>query len=250
MVPVVENVSLCLHQSEVLGVVGETGSGKSMTMLSVMGLVPGRGEISSGSIQFGDRELVGLNANDYRRLRGRELAMVVQNASSALNPLERVGRQIRNVYEANTSMRGKDVTELMYSVLQSVGFREPAAIAKSYPHQLSGGMAQRVLIAVALGPDPRLVIADEPTSGLDTTVGVRVLETLRRRLEDSGASGIIVTHDLGVVANYCDRVLVMRNGRVIEESGVPAFFSGPKTDYGVQLLESHQWRGTFGEVSR
>jgi ABC-type dipeptide/oligopeptide/nickel transport system ATPase component len=240
---VLHGVSLCLQPEEILGVVGETGSGKSLTMWSIMGLVPPPGAIRGGSIRYRGEELVGRDASRYRDIRGKEIVMIVQNARGALNPLERVGKQISAVYKANTSLSRVEIEEQADKVLRSVGFRNPARILHAYPHQLSGGMAQRVLIAIALGPEPQIVIADEPTSGLDTTVGVRVMQTLRSRIQAANAAGIVVTHDLGVVANYCDRVILMRDGHVVDQDRVGDFFERGGTEYRRELITAHLWEG-------
>jgi ABC-type dipeptide/oligopeptide/nickel transport system ATPase component len=242
-VRVLDHVSFCLGRSEILGIVGETGSGKSMTLLSVMGMVPAPGHVARGRIRYGDRELVGLDHEAYRELRGREIGMVVQNPQSALNPLERVRTQIHNIYKANTELRGKHLEDHARSVLAKVGFRDVDRVLDAYPHQLSGGMAQRVLIAIALGPSPRVILVDEPTSGLDTTVGVRVMDTLQRSIRDTGAAGIVVTHDLGVVARYCDRAIVLNEGRVVDEASISTFFEEPKSEYRARLIDAYIWSG-------
>jgi peptide/nickel transport system ATP-binding protein len=245
---VLNQVSFCLHEREILGVVGETGSGKSITMLSVMGLVPPPGAIVGGRIRFGDLDLVGLDVERYRQLRGKEISMIVQNPSSALNPLERIGTQIRNVYLANTRLRGPDLDNDMKRGLESVGLRQADWVLRAYPHQLSGGMAQRVLIAIALAARPRIIIADEPTSGLDTTIAVKVMERLQARIRDTEAASLIVTHDLGVVAHYCDRAIVMRTGQVVDEAPIGRFFDEDGTRYRAELIAAHRWRGTEDAV--
>jgi peptide/nickel transport system ATP-binding protein len=242
-VRVLDHISFCLHRREILGIVGETGSGKSMTLLSVMGMVPAPGRVARGTIRYGNRDLVGLDHQAYGELRGREIGMVVQNAHAALNPLERVRTQIRNIYKANTELRGRHLDDHARSVLATVGFRDVDRVLEAYPHQLSGGMAQRVLIAIALGPSPRVILVDEPTSGLDTTVGVRVMDTLQRSMRDSGAAGIVVTHDLGVVARYCDRAIVMNEGRVVDGASISAFFEEPKSEYRAKIIDAYIWSG-------
>jgi peptide/nickel transport system ATP-binding protein len=239
MARVLDGVTLDVGDKEILGIVGETGSGKSLTLLSIMGLLPPPGRMVGGSIRYLGRELGDLDAESYRKLRGREIGTVVQNARAALNPLERVGKQMRNVYAATTTMRGPALATHARAMLAQVGFRDVDRVLEAYPHQLSGGMAQRVLIAIATGSSPRLIMVDEPTSGLDPTVAVRVMETLRRTIRETGAAGIVVTHDLGVVARFCDRAVVMRSGRVVDEAPVATFFAEPRSPARARLIEAH-----------
>lgn len=244
---VLDGVSLSVRPREILGLIGQTGSGKSLTLLSVMGLVPPPGRLTGGSIRYDGRELTTLDPDAYRRLRGRDIGIVVQNAKSALNPMARVGAQMRNVYEAKTERRGKALDQHARAMLAKVGFRDVDRVIAAYPHELSGGMAQRVLIAIALGSSPRLVMVDEPTSGLDPTVAVRVMETFRSAIRDAGAAAMVVTHDLGVVARFCDRAVVMSGGRVVDDAPVSQFFDQPAGPHRANLIAAHAWSGTAAD---
>jgi ABC-type dipeptide/oligopeptide/nickel transport system ATPase component len=242
-----DGVSLVVQPREILGLIGQTGSGKSLTLLSVMGLVPPPGRLTGGSIRYDGRQLTTLDPEAYRRLRGREIGIVVQNAKSALNPLARVGTQMRNVYASHTERRGRALDQHARAMLTKVGFRDVDRVFAAYPHELSGGMAQRVLIAIALGSSPRLVMVDEPTSGLDPTVAVRVMETFRSAVRDAGAAAVVVTHDLGVVARFCDRAVIMSGGRVVDEAPVSHFFDRPAGRHRASLIAAHAWSGSAAE---
>jgi ABC-type glutathione transport system ATPase component len=246
-VRVLDRISLSVHREEILGVVGETGSGKSLTLLSIMGLLPPPGRLTQGSIRYVGRELTHLDDSAYRNLRGREISIVVQNAKSALNPLERIGKQIRNVYAANTQLRRDELDSHAREVLGRVGFRDVDRVFNAYPHQLSGGMAQRVLIAIAIGSSPNLVLVDEPTSGLDATVGMQVMQTLKHTIREAAAAGVVVTHDLGIVARFCDRVVVMKGGRIVDESSTATFFDEPMSPSRASLIDAHAW-ATIGAI--
>ena len=238
---ILDRIGLQVARGEIVGIVGETGSGKSMMLLSLMGLVPSPGRIAGGSIRYLGRELVGLDSETYRLLRGREIAMVVQNARMALNPLERVGRQMRAVYAAHARLGRDEARDRARRLLSRVGFRDVDRVLDAYPHQLSGGMAQRVLMAVALGTSPKLILLDEPTSGLDPTIAARVMTVASASLRELGASGIVVTHDLGVVTRYCDRAVVMSAGRIVDEAPVGAFFTPPFSPERGALIEAMAW---------
>lgn len=238
---ILDRVSLIVAPGEIVGIVGETGSGKSMTLLSIMGLLPPPGRIAGGSIRYLGRELVGLDPEAYRVLRGREIAMVVQNARMALNPLERVGRQMRAVYAANAAPGHDEIDDRARRILSRVGFRDVGRVLDSYPHQLSGGMAQRVLIAIALGTSPKLILLDEPTSGLDPTIAARVMTVASATLREAAAAGIVVTHDLGVVTRYCDRAIVMSAGRIVDGAPVATFFTPPFSRERAALIEATAW---------
>jgi ABC-type dipeptide/oligopeptide/nickel transport system ATPase component len=240
-VPILNRVSLKVAPGELVGIVGATGSGKSMTLLAIMGLLPAPGKIVGGSIRYGGRELIGLPAQAYRAMRGREIGMVVQNARMALNPLERVGKQIRTIYAAHSSHAQADLDARARDMLGRVGFRDVDRVLDAYPHQLSGGMAQRVLMAIALGSTPRIVLLDEPTSGLDPTIGARVMTVATAALREAGAAGIVVTHDLGVVTRYCDRAIVMSGGRVVDAAPVATFFVPPYHSERAKLIAAAEW---------
>jgi oligopeptide/dipeptide ABC transporter ATP-binding protein len=222
----VDGVSFSVERGETLAVVGESGSGKTVTALSVMGLLAAPGRISAGDVRLAGRSLVGLPDADYRALRGRDLAMVFQDPSSALNPVQRVGAQVA---EAIAVHGGSATAE---DVLTSVGF--PPQRAREYPHQLSGGLRQRVMLAMALANSPSVLIADEPTTALDVTTQAQILELLAAQ-HDARAM-VLVTHDLGVVAGLADRVVVMYAGRVVECGPVDEIFAAPRHPYTRALL--------------
>ncbi|MBK5926426.1 ABC transporter ATP-binding protein [Rhodobaculum claviforme] len=235
----VDGVSFALHAGQTLAVVGESGSGKSVTSLSVMGLLPARiGRIASGSIRLDGRELTGLPERAMRRVRGDDIAMIFQEPMTSLTPVYTVGDQIAEAILTHRDIGRRAARARAIELLDQVGIPEPALRARAYPHQLSGGMRQRVMIAIALSCDPRVLIADEPTTGLDVTIQAQILDLLRRLQRDSGMAILFITHDLGVVAEIADRVLVMYAGRKVEEAGVEALFATPRMPYTVGLMGS------------
>jgi peptide/nickel transport system ATP-binding protein len=238
-VPAVDGIDLVVAPGQSVGLVGESGSGKSVTALAVMGLLPRRRTVAmTGSVRFAGRELVGLPLPELRRLRGREMAMVFQDPMSSLNPLLTVGRQITEVLERHTRLRGDAAEEEAARLLAAVGTPDGSRRLRSYPHQLSGGMRQRVMIAMALACRPRLLIADEPTTALDVTIQAQILDLLRRLVVDSETALVIITHDLGVVAGMCDTVHVLYSGRVVESATRADLFAHPRHPYTAGLLAS------------
>lgn len=224
-------VDLEVGQHEIVGLIGETGAGKSLTAWSVLGLLGPRASVVEGTAEFDGVDLVAMPERRRRRLRGRDLAVIVQNPRGALDPLRSIGRQI-----AQTNRRHRGVSRSVartnaVQALRDVGISDAARRAKSFAHQLSGGMAQRVLIALAMINEPRLIIADEPTTGLDLTVQAQILDLIRARVDQSGSAVLLITHDLGVVAHYCDRVAVMFAGRIVEEGAVDKVFGDPRHPY-------------------
>ena len=206
LVKALNGVSFDVGSEEILGLVGETGSGKSLTADSILGLVRPPGKIVAGSIRFDGEELTSMTEAELTRLRGSRITLVPQHAKSALNPLMTARDQLLNVYRAHLPFSSKGLEEHLAMMLREVGFSDPNRILTSYPHQLSGGMAQRVVLAMAIGTSPELVIADEPTSGLDATIQVKVLNLMQRLLKESRSSAILITHDLGIVAQIADLV--------------------------------------------
>jgi ABC-type dipeptide/oligopeptide/nickel transport system ATPase component len=250
-VPAVKDFSIAIGEREFVGLVGESGSGKSTAALALMGLVRTPGRIVSGEIRFRGESVLTKSDDELRAIRGNEIGLIVQNSRAALNPLLRVGDQIANVYRAHHEVSKQDALQHAIDSLAAVGISDPLRRAKSYPHQLSGGMAQRVLIAMATVNEPRLLIADEPTTGLDVTVQAQFLDTLQSRVRDSRSAVIFVTHDLGIVAHYCDRVAVMYGGRVIEEASVDDLFARPKHAYTQRLIASSaDRRAAFTRTAR
>jgi len=245
VVTAVDGVSLEVAPGECLGVVGESGSGKSVTFASVMGLIKVPGRIEGGSIRFQGRELVGLDAASYRRLRGKDIAMTMQDALTALNPAYTVGDQITEVLLAHDESLGgmrhsrrRQAREKAIEMMRLVGIPSPERRLGDYPHQFSGGMRQRIMIAIALACRPKLLIADEPTTALDVTIQAQVLELIADIRARLGMSVVLITHDLGVVAEYCDRVVVMYAGQVVESGPTRAVIDAPLHPYTRGLLGS------------
>jgi oligopeptide/dipeptide ABC transporter ATP-binding protein len=240
----VDGVSFHVNPGETLGIVGESGSGKSVTSLSVMRLIPQPpGEIQAGSkILFrgdnGVEDLAGLSEERMRGIRGNDIAMIFQEPMTSLNPVFRVGEQIMESLRLHRGLNKRDARDRAIEMLQLVGIPIPHQRIDEYPHQLSGGMRQRVMIAMALACDPKLLIADEPTTALDVTIQAQILELLNRLQEELGMSIILITHDLGVVAETCDRVIVMYAGQVFEEGPVDDVFHDPQNPYTEGLLHS------------
>jgi oligopeptide/dipeptide ABC transporter ATP-binding protein len=237
LVRAVDGVSLQVRPGECLGIVGESGSGKSVTFAAVMGLIRPPGRIEAGSIRLDGRELVGLDPAAYRRLRGREIAMTLQDAQTSLNPALTVGTQITEVLRAH----GDDRTTARVRAIEMLGLVGiPAAETRlgDYPHQFSGGMRQRVMIAIALSCRPRLLIADEPTTALDVTIQAQVLELLADIRTRLGMAVVLITHDLGVVAEYCDRVAVLYAGQIVESGATREVIAAPRHPYTAGLLRS------------
>ena len=231
-------VDTSLNSGEVLGVVGESGSGKSMLALSIMGLLPRPITVRSGEILFQDRNLLQLPAQELRALRGKDMAMIFQEPMTSLNPVMRVGQQIGEVLRWHRSMQGEAARQEGIALLKRVEMPDPQRQIDAYPHELSGGMRQRVMIAIALAGRPKLLIADEPTTALDVTIQAQILELIRNIQRDDGMSVLLITHDLGVIAEMCDRVAVMYAGRVVEQGAVLDIFDRPAHPYTRGLLAS------------
>ena len=245
MVTAVDGVSLSLERGMCLGVVGESGSGKSVTFASVMGLIRKPGFIAEGSIVFDGQELVGLGDNDYRTLRGKKIAMTMQDALTALNPAYTVSNQIIEVLLAHDEsltgtkrVRKRQARERAVEMMRLVGIPSAETRLDDYPHQFSGGMRQRIMIAIALACQPTLLIADEPTTALDVTIQAQVLELIGDIREKLGMSVVLITHDLGVVAEYCDRIAVMYAGQVVESGPTWDVIENPQHPYTQGLLGS------------
>lgn len=238
VVHAVDGNSLYLDAGETLGIVGESGSGKTVTALSVMGLIENPGRVDAGSILFQGVDLVGLPPQEMREIRGREIAMVFQDPMNSLNPTLTVGKQIDRVLRGHTSLSKEDRRARAVELLRQVEIPEPEKRIENYPHQLSGGMRQRILIAMAISCNPSLLILDEPTTALDVTIEAQVFEVVDKLKEQFDMGIILITHDLAVVANSCDRVLVMYAGRIVEEASVTDLFDNPLHPYTRGLLHS------------
>jgi len=234
----VDGVSFSVAPGETVGLVGESGCGKSVTSLAVMGLLPQRGVQVGGSVRLDGQELLGAGDRALRKLRGADMAMVFQDPLSSLNPTVTIGTQVTEVLKEHRRLTGSKATDEAADLLDRVGIPDPRRRLSEYPHQLSGGMRQRALIAMALACSPRLLIADEPTTALDVTIQAQILEVLRELVQGSGTALVMITHDLGVVAGLCDRVHVMYSGKIIETAERRDLFARPRHPYTGGLLAS------------
>ena len=235
--PVVSNLSFELNRGETLCIAGESGSGKSMTSLAIMGLLPKPGaKIAGGSVRLGETDLSGLSEGEMRRIRGNRIAMIFQEPMTSLNPVLSIGRQLGEAIMAHESVGRGEAKQRALDALKAVRIPDAEGRLKQYPHELSGGMRQRVMIAMAIALRPDVLIADEPTTALDVTVQGEVLELLRDLQRDLGTALILITHDMGVVAEMADRVIVMRHGRMVERGPVAEIFAAPKNAYTRELL--------------
>ena len=234
----VDGVSFEVPPGGTLAIVGESGCGKSVTSLSIMGLVPEPGRVVGGRIVFEGRDLVGASERELRALRGQRLSMIFQDPSSSLNPVYTIGAQIEETLRAHLPLSRAAARARAVELLAKVGIPAPEERARAYPHQLSGGMRQRVMIAIALACEPRLLIADEPTTALDVTIQAQILELLATLQRETGTSVILVTHDLGVVAELAREVVVMYAGKVVERASTEALFASPRHPYTRGLLRS------------
>ncbi|MEM7342366.1 MAG: ABC transporter ATP-binding protein [Actinomycetota bacterium] len=237
MAEAVRGISLEVSRGESLAVVGESGSGKSVSMLALLNLLPASARIQ-GSALLGDTQLVGLDAKSMRSIRGRRIAMIFQDPMTAFNPVYTVGRQISETIEAHGTASSSEAMRRAIDLLELVGVPEPAQRVRQYPHEFSGGMRQRAMIAMAIANSPDLLIADEPTTALDVTIQAQVLDVLKDIRAETGAAMILITHDLGVVAGSADRVQVMYGGRVFERGTVDDVFHRPENPYTRGLLAS------------
>jgi peptide/nickel transport system ATP-binding protein len=234
----VTDVSFALETGEILSVVGESGSGKTLSQLAIMGLINDSNAVITGSIKFEGKELLGQSAESWRQLRGNRIAMIFQDPMTALTPVYTIGWQITEQIRAHQDISSRAAKERAIELLGEMGMPNPRAQAERYPHQLSGGMRQRAVIAMALSCKPALLIADEPTTALDVTVQAQILQLLRRLRKDFGSSIMLVTHDMGVVADIADRVMVMYAGRIVERAPRIPIFATPGHPYTIGLLNS------------
>lgn len=239
-IPAVDNVDFHIREGEVLGIVGESGCGKSVTSLSVMGLVPSPpGKIVDGQILFQDKDLTKFSEKKMREIRGNDIAMIFQEPMTSLNPLFTIGDQLKEAIKIHKKdWSKKQIQERAVEMMKLVGLPRAEGLLKDYPHQLSGGMRQRVMIAMALLCDPKVLIADEPTTALDVTIQAQILKLIKNLNEKLNTAVLLITHDLGVVAETCERIVVMYAGKVVEEGPVHTIFNDPQHPYTRGLLES------------
>ena len=231
-----DGVSFTLHEGETLGLVGESGSGKTTTCLSLVGLLPKAARIAGGRVIFEGEDLTRKSQRELRRIRGRRIATILQDPMASLNPLFTIFRQVAEPAFFHQQLRGRSLRERVQHLLRAVRIPSPEWRMRDYPHQMSGGMRQRIVGAIALAGGPRLVIADEPTTNLDVTIQAQYLDLLKDIQRDTGVALIFVTHNLGIVAKMCDRVAVMYAGRIVEQAPVRALFDDPRHPYTRALL--------------
>jgi oligopeptide/dipeptide ABC transporter ATP-binding protein len=245
LVRAVDGVDFHVDRGEILGLVGESGCGKSVTSLSLMGLVAKPGKVDAGQVIFDGRDLLTLAPREMRALRGDRISMIFQQPTSSLNPVYDVGKQIGEVLQLHRKMKRGPARERAAELLRTVGIPDPVSRLAAFPHSLSGGMAQRVMIAMALACEPELLIADEPTTALDVTIQAQILDLMRDLQHETGTAIILITHDLGVVAEMCDRVAVMYAGEIVEQTDVRSLFAHPRHPYTEGLIGSVP---TLGQV--
>ncbi len=237
-VKALNDVSFKLREGEVLGIVGESGSGKSVTAYSLMGLTAYPGKLIGGTIDFNGHHINDMTEADFRKMRGNEVSIIFQDPMTSLNPVYTIGNQIEEVILLHTGKNKKEAHDRAKELLELVGINEPEKRLKQYPHELSGGMRQRVMIAIALACEPKLLIADEPTTALDVTIQAQILELILELKDKLGMAIIMITHDLGIVANMCDRIAVMYAGHIIEYGLTDDIFYHPKHEYTKGLIRS------------
>lgn len=238
-IPAVDGVNFHLNEGEILGIVGESGCGKSVTSLSIMGLVPTQnGKIVGGNILFKGEDLTKASVKRMKQIRGNDIAMIYQEPMSSLNPVFTIGNQVMEAIRAHRKWSKQEALDKTVDILKRVGLARAEDLIHEYPHQLSGGMCQRVMIAMALACEPQILIADEPTTALDVTIQAQILDLMHNLNKELNTAIILITHDLGVVAEVCDRVAVMYAGKIVEEGTVDMIFQQPKHPYTKGLIES------------
>lgn len=237
-VKALNGVSFSMEEGEVLGIVGESGSGKSVTAYSIMGLTAYPGKLIGGTIYFNGHQIEKMSEKEMRKIRGNEVSIIFQDPMTSLNPVYTIGNQITEVIRLHTGKSKKEAYDRAKELLELVGINEPTKRLKQYPHELSGGMRQRVMIAIALACEPKLLIADEPTTALDVTIQAQILELMQELRKKLGMSIIMITHDLGVVASMCERIAVMYAGHIVEYGTADEIFYEPKHEYTKGLIKS------------
>ncbi|MEO7348598.1 MAG: ABC transporter ATP-binding protein [Terrimesophilobacter sp.] len=237
-VRLIDDISFCVEDGEVVGIVGESGSGKSLTVLAIMGLLPVGVTVTQGSIRWRGKELLGLRDRELRQMRGRDIGMIFQDPMTALNPIRRVGVQLAEAVTLHQGISRRKALSQVHELLHKVGVPEPERRAKSYPHEWSGGMRQRAVIAMAMANSPALMIADEPTTALDVTVQAQVMKTLAQAREELSSALILITHDLALAAENASRMLIMYSGQLVESGTTRDVFLRPSHPYTLGLLKS------------
>ena len=237
-VKALNGVSFSMNEGEVLGIVGESGSGKSVTAYSIMGLTAYPGKLIGGTIYFNGHQIEKMSEKEMRKIRGNEVSIIFQDPMTSLNPVYTIGNQITEVIRLHTGKSKKEAYDRAKELLELVGINEPTKRLKQYPHEFSGGMRQRVMIAIALACEPKLLIADEPTTALDVTIQAQILELMQELRQKLGMSIIMITHDLGVVASMCERIAVMYAGHIVEYGTADEIFYEPKHEYTKGLINS------------
>ena len=237
-VKALNGVSFSMEEGEVLGIVGESGSGKSVTAYSIMGLTAYPGKLVGGTVHFNGHEIEKMTEKEFRKIRGNEVSIIFQDPMTSLNPVYTIGNQIVEVILLHTNKTKKEAYERARELLELVGINEPTKRLKQYPHELSGGMRQRVMIAIALACEPKLLIADEPTTALDVTIQAQILELMQELRKKLGMSIIMITHDLGVVASMCEKIAVMYAGHIVEYGTADEIFYTPSHEYTKGLIKS------------
>jgi len=238
LVRAVDGIDFHVDRGEIMGLVGESGCGKSVTSLSILRLIAKPGTIDAGEVIFDGRDLLTISSDEMRKIRGDRISMIFQQPTSSLNPVWDVGRQIEEVLRIHRGMKGSAAHARALELLRMVGIPDPERRLKAFPHEMSGGMAQRVMIAMALACEPELLIADEPTTALDVTIQAQILDLMRNLRDETGTAIILITHDLGVVAEMCDRVAVMYAGEIVEETDITSLFRRPLHPYTKGLIGS------------
>ncbi len=243
MIRPIDGLSFAIREREVVGLIGDSGSGKSTAALALLGLVKPPGRILSGRVDLDGRDLLAMKPAELEAIRGRDISIIVQNPRSSLHPMLRIGKQIGFAYQAHHPSNARDAASHAIDMLRMVGINDPERRVESYAHELSGGMAQRALIAMALSSKPKLLIADEPTSGLDVTIQAQFLDELWATVQKTGSAILLITQELGTLANYCDRVLVLHDGKIVEDAPVRQFFASPQHPYSQAILRLQRERG-------
>jgi len=246
VIKALNGVSLRLDPGRMLGLVGESGAGKTTLAHSIMRVVPPPGRVVKGETKLYGRDLQQLRESELRQVRGKEIAMIVPNPRAELNPLLTIGEQLANVARAHLQLDKRAARERAVEILLQVKIPDPKRRANAYPHELSGGMAQRVVIAMAMVGEPKVTISDDATSGLDVTVQAQVLDLTLSLLRERGSASLMITRDLGIVANYCDHVAVLYRGRLLEAADVRSFFASPRHPYSIELLSAFSYERPSG----